>query len=62
VRTFALWTVVLVGTLAMAQQHCRKVDRDPSTGFCVVPDHKLTPGLMDARHSFVNRIRIGLAT
>jgi hypothetical protein len=48
VRTFALWTVVLVGTLAMAQQHCRKVDRDPSTGFCVVPDHKLTPGLMDA--------------
>ena len=40
--TFVLWA-----SLAAAQ-HCRQVDIDASTGFCTVPDHKLTPGLMDS--------------
>lgn len=35
-------------SLAFAKQHCRKVDIDSSTGLCTVPDHKLTPGLMDS--------------
>ena len=38
---------LLCHELATAQ-HCRKVDVDASTGFCTVPDHKLTPGKMDA--------------
>jgi hypothetical protein len=38
---------MFVATLASAQ-HCRKVDIDKSTGYCTVPDSKLTPGEMDA--------------
>jgi hypothetical protein len=37
---------LLVGT-ASAQQHCRKIDIDKSSGFCTVPDPTLTPGDMD---------------
>jgi hypothetical protein len=29
-------------------QHCSKADEDPTTGFCTVPDPKLTPGKMDS--------------
>jgi hypothetical protein len=29
-------------------QHCSKADEDPTTGFCTVPDPKLTPGEMNA--------------
>jgi hypothetical protein len=36
---------LLVG-IASAQ-HCSNADIDPSTGFCMVPDPSLTPGLMD---------------
>jgi hypothetical protein len=36
---------LLVG-IASAQ-HCSNADIDPSTGFCTVPDPRLTPGLMD---------------
>lgn len=39
---------MLAASLASAQQHCRKVDIDTSTGFCTVPDHHLTPGKMDS--------------
>jgi hypothetical protein len=40
-------TFLLAGTFASAQ-HCRKIDIDKSSGFCTVPDPKLTPGEMDA--------------
>jgi hypothetical protein len=29
-------------------QHCRGRDIDPTSGFCTVPDPRLTPGKMDA--------------
>ena len=38
--------VLLVG-MASAQQHCRKIDIDKSSGFCTVPDPALTPSEMD---------------
>jgi hypothetical protein len=41
-----LLTVVLLGSLASAQ-HCRKIDIDKSSGYCVVPDPALTPGEMN---------------
>jgi len=40
-------TFLLTATFASAQ-HCRKIDIDKSSGFCTVPDPKLTPGEMDA--------------
>jgi hypothetical protein len=40
-------TFLLAARLASAQ-HCRKIDFDKSSGFCTVPDPKLTPGEMDA--------------
>ena len=40
-------TFLLAGTFTSAQ-HCRKIDIDKSSGFCTVPDPKLTPGEMDA--------------
>jgi hypothetical protein len=40
-------TFLLAATFASAQ-HCRKIDIDRSSGFCTVPDPKLTPGEMDA--------------
>src|ERR1700690_3144239 len=38
---------LLSATFASAQ-HCPKIDIDKSSGFCTVPDPKLTPGEMDA--------------
>ena len=38
---------LFVASLASAQ-HCRKIDIDKSSGFCTVPDLKLTPGAMNA--------------
>jgi hypothetical protein len=40
-------TLLLAATIASAQ-HCRKIDIDKSSGFCTVPDPKLTPGKMDS--------------
>jgi hypothetical protein len=40
-------TFLFVASFAPAQ-HCRKIDIDKSSGFCTVPDPKLTPGAMDA--------------
>jgi hypothetical protein len=40
-------TFLLTATFASAQ-HRRKIDIDKSSGFCTVPDPKLTPGEMDA--------------
>ena len=40
-------TFLLAASLASAQ-HCRKIDIDKSSGFCTVPDPRLTPGEMDA--------------
>jgi hypothetical protein len=40
-------TFLLATTFASAQ-HCRKIDIDKSSGFCTVPDPKLTPGEMNA--------------
>jgi hypothetical protein len=40
------WMFALVGFASA--QHCSKVNIDPSTGFCTVPDPALTRGLMDA--------------
>ena len=46
---FPIATVVLfVASLACAEEHCRKINVDHSTGFCTVPDAALTPGEMDA--------------
>jgi hypothetical protein len=46
-RVLIAVTFLLVTSLASAQ-HCRKIDIDKSSGFCTVPDPKLTPGEMDA--------------
>jgi hypothetical protein len=40
-------TCLLAASIASAQ-HCRRIDIDKSSGFCTVPDPKLTPGAMDA--------------
>src|ERR1700674_6072772 len=40
-------TFLLAASLAPAP-HRRKIDIDKSSGFCTVPDPKLTPGEMDA--------------
>jgi hypothetical protein len=40
-------TLLLAAHFASAQ-HCRKIDIDKSSGFCTVPDPKLTPGEMNA--------------
>lgn len=39
---------VLAGGRAWAKQHCSKTNIDKSSGYCTVPDAKLTPGEMDA--------------
>lgn len=39
--------VPFLGSLASAQ-HCRHSDIDPTSGFCTVPDPRLTPGEMDS--------------
>jgi hypothetical protein len=39
--------VLLLVSAALAQ-HCRQIDIDKSSGFCTVPDPKLTPGALDA--------------
>jgi len=46
-QAIATLAFLLVAGSAVGQ-HCRKADIDKSTGYCTVPDHKLTPGLMDA--------------
>ena len=46
ITTKHLSLILLVG-IASAQ-HCRKIDIDKSSGFCTVPDPKLTHGEMDA--------------
>jgi hypothetical protein len=46
-KRLIILTFLFVATLASAQ-HCRKIDIDKSSGFCTVPDPKLTPGEMDA--------------
>jgi hypothetical protein len=51
-RLIAL-TVLFAATVASAQ-HCRKIDIDKSSGFCTVPDPKLTPGSMDAAQACVS--------
>src|ERR1039457_4346649 len=38
----------LLATTSASPQHCRKIDIDKSSGFCTVPDPKLTPGEMNA--------------
>jgi hypothetical protein len=43
---YHLLVLLLVGVASA--QHCRKIDIDRSSGFCTVPDPKLTPGEMDA--------------
>jgi hypothetical protein len=48
-----IWMFALVG-LASAQKHCSKVNIDPTTGFCTVPDPALTHGLMDASQACVS--------
>jgi hypothetical protein len=47
-----IWMFALVGFAAA--QHCSKVNIDPSTGFCTVPDPALTRGLMDASQACVS--------
>lgn len=47
--TALLLTVFLFGAgAASAKQHCSKRNVDRSSGFCTVPDSRLTPGEMDA--------------
>jgi hypothetical protein len=46
-RVLITVTFLLAATFASAQR-CRKTDIDKSSGFCTVPDPKLTPGEMDA--------------
>jgi len=40
--------LLLLSTPLVSAQHCRKVDIDKSSGYCTVPDPKITPGEMDA--------------
>jgi hypothetical protein len=47
------WMFALVG-FASAQKHCSKVNIDPTTGFCTVPDPALTHGLIDASQACVS--------
>ena len=49
---YHLLVLLLIGT-ALAQ-HCRKIDIDKSSGFCTVPDPKITPGAMDASQACVS--------
>jgi hypothetical protein len=49
---YPLLALLLVST-ALAQ-HCRNIDIDKSSGFCTVPDPKLTPGAMDASQACVS--------
>jgi hypothetical protein len=46
-NTLIVLALMFASNLASAQ-HCRKVDIDKSSGYCTVPDPKLTPGEMDA--------------
>jgi hypothetical protein len=45
--------VLLLISTALAQ-HCRKIDIDKSSGFCTVPDPKITTGAMDASQACVS--------
>jgi hypothetical protein len=45
--TLVVLALAFASSLASAQ-HCRKADIDKSSGYCTVPDPKLTPGEMDA--------------
>jgi hypothetical protein len=51
IKHFCL-VLLLVGIAS--GQHCRKIDTDKSSGFCIVPDHLLTPGKMQASLAFVS--------
>lgn len=46
-RSFPLFLTLFALTSLASAQHCRKVDVDKSSGFCIVPDPALTPGEMD---------------
>lgn len=46
-RLFVAVTL-LFAAIPLAAQHCRKNNLDSSSGYCTVPDHKLTPGKMDS--------------
>lgn len=43
-----LLLLMVLGNALASAQHCRKVDIDKSSGYCTVPDPKITPGEMDA--------------
>ena len=47
-RVAMMFVFLFAASFASAKQHCRKADLDKSSGFCTVPDPKLTPGEMDA--------------
>jgi len=47
-------TLMLAASMAWAQQRCRKIDIDKSSGFCTVPDPALTPGQMDPSLAYVS--------
>jgi hypothetical protein len=46
-RALVAITFMFLASLTSAQ-HCRKINIDKSSGFCTVPDPRLTPGKMDA--------------
>jgi hypothetical protein len=46
-KVLIILTFLFAATVALAQ-HCQKINIDKSSGFCAVPDPKLTPGAMDA--------------
>ena len=46
--TNVLIAVIFLFVAVASAQYGRKIDIDKSSGFCTVPDPKLTPGAMDA--------------
>ena len=50
-----LITVLLLAGFASAQ-HCAKINVDRSSGFCTVPDPRLTPGEMDPAKVCVSNV------
>jgi hypothetical protein len=53
-------TFLVVANLASAQ-HCRNIDINKTSGFCTVPDPKLTPGEMDPTQACVSNTENALS-
>lgn len=48
--------IVFVLVALASAQHCRRIDIDRSSGYCTVPDPKLTPGEIDPALACVSNV------